>query len=179
MRDVAGHTENGDAATSNDEKTFEFIFFPHFAGVNYVHLYVCTLNFRRNKICQHPRVAFLYFLNPICAIATEMQSTKNSNCCSVSSYSEVIEITVCAMRCAQFLILSYVLEFHCVAWISRHQNIVFILYDESETIRKSRQLCKTELSSWKVTEMCATNWRSWKWVVINELNAENKSKFTA
>lgn len=93
-------TENGDAATSNDEKTFEFIFFPHFAGVNYVHLYVCTLNFRRNKICTYPRVAFLsFFLSlsiPFCAIATEMQSTNNSNRCTVSSYCEVIEITVWA-----------------------------------------------------------------------------------
>lgn len=50
--------ENGDAATCNDEKTFAFIFcFSHFAGVNYVHLYVCTWSFRRNKICTHPRAA--------------------------------------------------------------------------------------------------------------------------
>lgn len=59
----------------NDEKTFAFIFFRCSAGVNYAHSYVCTWNFRRNKICAHPRQAFLFSIS----LAHEMQS-ENLEC---------------------------------------------------------------------------------------------------
>lgn len=44
-------------------------------NVNFAHSYVCTLNFRRNKICAHPRQAFLVSIS----VAHEMQS-KNLEC---------------------------------------------------------------------------------------------------